>query len=165
MNTVDVELRKKIVFWGLKSSCWWQVYIFWSDFFPPSLLSPIKLRGWVFKALVLLKRLYSVFSRLAGCSILSWIGLLHGNWLPWYAWMYADYDYLYCETYLSDVNTDEGDYELWSYNRCVNPLIPNISMHILHTTPLTFTRVLIWRIFSKIKSFFCCWSSPLFSWP
>ena len=134
MNTVDVELRKKIVFWGLGDQC------ISSDLisFPPSLLSPIKLRGWVFKALVLLKRLYSVFSRLAGCSILSWAGLHHGNWSPWYAWMYADYDYLYCETYLSDVNTDKGGYDLWSYNRCVNPLIPNISMHILHTTPLTF---------------------------
>ena len=87
-------------------------------FLPPP--PPIKLRGWVSKALVLLKRLYSVFSRLAGsrCSILSWAGLLHGNWSPWYAWMYADYDYLCCETYLSDVNTD---YELWSYEQCVNP--------------------------------------------
>ena len=50
--------------------------------------------------------------------------------------MYADYDYLCCETYLSDVNTD---YELWSYEQCVNPLIPNISMHILNSTPLTYS--------------------------
>ena len=160
-----MELRKKIVFWGLKSSCWWQVYIFWSDIFPPLPPFPHQAEGWVFKALVLLKRLYSVFSRLAGCSILSWVGLLHGNWSPWYAWMYVDYDYLCCETYLSDVNTDKGGYDLWSYNRCVNPLIPNISMHILHTTPLTFLRILTWRIFSIIRSFFCWWSSPLFSWP
>ena len=147
-----------MVFWGLGDQC------ISSDLisFPPSLLSPIKLRGWVSKALVLLKRLYSVFSRLAGCSILSCAGLLHGNWSPWYAWMYADYDYLCCETYLSDVNTD---YELWSYEQCVNPLIPNISMHILNSTPLTFPRVLTWRIFSTIKRFFCWWSSPLFSWP
>ena len=149
MNTVDVELRKKMVFWGLGDQC------ISSDLisFPPSLLSPIKLRGWVSKALVLLKRLYSVFSRLAGsrCSILSCAGLLHGNWSPWYAWMYADYDYLCCETYLSDVYTDKGGYDLWSYNRCVNPLIPNISMHILHTTPPTFLRVLTWEFFQKSR--------------
>ena len=36
----------------------------------------------------------------------------------------------------------------------VNPLHPNISMHILHTTLYTFPRVLTRRICSTIKSFF-----------
>ena len=42
---------------------------------------------------------------------------------------------------------------------------PNISLHILHTVPYTFPKVLMRRICFKIQSFSCWWSFPLFSWP
>ena len=45
-----------------------------------------------------------------------------------------------------------------------NPLHPNISIQILHTVLCTFTKVLTGRICLTIKSFFSCWSFPLFSW-
>ena len=38
--------------------------------------------------------------------------------------------------------------------RKMNPLHPNISMHILHTNLYTFSKVLIRRICLIIKSFF-----------
>ena len=47
----------------------------------------------------------------------------------------------------------------------LNPLLPHISMHILHTVLSTFPRVLTRRICSAIMGFFSWWSSPLFSWP
>ena len=47
----------------------------------------------------------------------------------------------------------------------VNPLHPNISIHILHTVLYTFPKVLTRRICLPIKSFFRWWSFPLFSWP
>ena len=37
----------------------------------------------------------------------------------------------------------------------INPLLHNINVHILHTTPKTFPRVLTRRICSTIKRFFC----------
>ena len=46
-----------------------------------------------------------------------------------------------------------------------NPLLTNISMHILHTVLWTFPNVLIRRICSTIQSFFSWWSFSLFSWP
>ena len=46
-----------------------------------------------------------------------------------------------------------------------NPLHLNIRMHILHTVLYTFPKVLKKRICLTIKSFFTCWSFPLFSWP
>ena len=47
----------------------------------------------------------------------------------------------------------------------LNPLHPNINMHILHTVLYTFLVVLTRRIYLKIKSFFSWWSFSLFSWP
>ena len=47
----------------------------------------------------------------------------------------------------------------------LNPLLPHISMHILHTVLSTFPRLLTRRICSAIKGFFSWWSCPLFSWP
>ena len=47
----------------------------------------------------------------------------------------------------------------------LNPLHPNINMHILHTVLYTFLVVLTRRIYLKIKSFFRWWSFSLFSWP
>ena len=46
----------------------------------------------------------------------------------------------------------------------LNPLYPNISMHILHTVIHTFAKRLKRRICVMIKSFFSWWSSPLISW-
>ena len=46
----------------------------------------------------------------------------------------------------------------------INPFYPNISRHILHTVHDTFLVVLTRRICLIIKSFFCWWSFPLFSW-
>ena len=46
----------------------------------------------------------------------------------------------------------------------VNPLHPNISMHILHTVLYTFPKVLTRRICLTIKSFFSLRSVPLFAW-
>ena len=50
---------------------------------------------------------------------------------------------------------------LWLY---LNPLHPNISMHILHTFLYIFTGVMTRRICQTIKSFLSCWSFPLISW-
>ena len=36
---------------------------------------------------------------------------------------------------------------------CINPLHPNIIMHILHTVPYTFSKVLMLRICFIIQSF------------
>ena len=47
----------------------------------------------------------------------------------------------------------------------LNPLHPNISIHIHHTVLCTFTKVLTRRLCLTIKSFFSWWSFPLFSWP
>ena len=48
--------------------------------------------------------------------------------------------------------------------RLVNPLQPNISIHILYTVLCTLTKVLTGRICPTIKSFFSWWSFPLLSW-
>ena len=50
---------------------------------------------------------------------------------------------------------------LWLY---LNPIHPNISMHILHTFLYIFTEVMTRRICQTIKSFLSCWSFPLISW-
>ena len=50
---------------------------------------------------------------------------------------------------------------LWLY---LNPIHPNISMHILHTFLYIFTEVMTRRICQKIKGFFGWWSFPLISW-
>ena len=47
--------------------------------------------------------------------------------------------------------------------RLVNPLQPNITIHILHTVLCTLTKVLTGRICLTIKSFFSWWSFPLLS--
>ena len=47
----------------------------------------------------------------------------------------------------------------------LNPLYPNIIMHILHTVLYTFLMVLTRRIYLKIKSSFSWWSFSLISWP
>ena len=47
----------------------------------------------------------------------------------------------------------------------VNPLHPNISWHVLHTVFITFPKVLTRRTCLTIKSFYCWWSFPFFSWP
>ena len=49
--------------------------------------------------------------------------------------------------------------------RWVNPLHPNISMHILHTVCSTFPKVLTRRNCWTIKGFFSQWLFPVFSWP
>ena len=46
----------------------------------------------------------------------------------------------------------------------IKPFYPNISRHILHTVNDTFLVVLTRRSCLIIKSFFCWWSFPLFSW-
>ena len=68
----------------------------------------------------------------------------------------------------------QGEFVSWSkassvgdhflYSRDLNPLHPNISMHILHTVRYTFPKVLTRRIFLTIKSFFSWWSFPQFLW-
>ena len=45
----------------------------------------------------------------------------------------------------------------------INPLHPNISMHILHTVLNTFPYVLAGRICLTIKRFFSLFLLPLFS--
>ena len=60
------------------------------------------------------------------------------------------------------------DFQYWKYClsvllQCVNPLHPSISMHILHTVLFTFPKALSRRICLTIKSFYSCWSYPLFS--
>ena len=45
-----------------------------------------------------------------------------------------------------------------------NTLHPNISIHILRTVLCTLSNVLTRRTCLTIKSFFCWWSFPLFSW-
>ena len=47
----------------------------------------------------------------------------------------------------------------------LNPLPPDISVHILHTIHHTFPKVLTRRICLIITSCFSWWSFPLFSWP
>ena len=47
----------------------------------------------------------------------------------------------------------------------INPLHPNISMHILFTVLCTLPQLLTRRICLTIKSFFSWWSFPLFSSP
>ena len=49
-------------------------------------------------------------------------------------------------------------------SRPVNPLHPNISLHILHTVLYTFPKVLTRRFCLTTKNFFGLWSFPLFSW-
>ena len=51
-----------------------------------------------------------------------------------------------------------------TWNLFVNPLHPNISMHILHTVLYTFPKRLTRRICFTINSCFSWWSSLLFSW-
>ena len=46
------------------------------------------------------------------------------------------------------------------YNFFLNPLLPNISMHILHTVLYTFPEALTRRICIKIKSFISWGSFP-----
>ena len=53
----------------------------------------------------------------------------------------------------------------WSWAVTVNPVHPNISMHILHTVLYTFPMVLTRRICFKFKSFFSWWLFPIFSRP
>ena len=56
---------------------------------------------------------------------------------------------------------------VWPYTvkHCaINPLHPNISMHILHTDLYTLPKLLTRRIHLTIKSFFSWWSFPLFLW-
>ena len=50
-----------------------------------------------------------------------------------------------------------------SYMLVINPLQPNISMHILHTALYTFPKVLTGRIYWPIKMFLPWWPFPLFS--
>ena len=50
------------------------------------------------------------------------------------------------------------------FGELLNPLDPNIIMHILPTVLHTFSNRLTWRICFTIKSCFSWWSSPLFSW-
>ena len=47
------------------------------------------------------------------------------------------------------------------YKHYVNPLNPNISMHILHTVLHTFPKVLTRRICPTFKRFFSCVSHPI----
>ena len=48
---------------------------------------------------------------------------------------------------------------------CIYSLHPEISIHILQSVLTAFWNVLTRRICLKVKSFFCCWSFSLFSWP
>ena len=47
----------------------------------------------------------------------------------------------------------------------LNPLSPNINMHVLLSVPYVFLMVLVGRICTNIKTFHVWWSLPLFSWP
>ena len=47
----------------------------------------------------------------------------------------------------------------------INPLMPNIDIHILLTILLIFLMLLVGRIWLKIKTFDHGWSFSLFSWP
>ena len=57
------------------------------------------------------------------------------------------------------------DFQLSSLSKSLNPLHLHISMHILHTVLYTFPKVRTRRICLTIKSFFGCWSFPLFLRP
>ena len=57
------------------------------------------------------------------------------------------------------------DFQLSILSKSLNPLHLHISMSILHTVLYTFPKVRTRRICLTIKSFFGCWSFPLFSWP
>ena len=48
--------------------------------------------------------------------------------------------------------------------RSINPLHPNISMHLLSTVLHTFPDVLTRRICLTTEKFFSWWSFPIFSW-
>ena len=47
----------------------------------------------------------------------------------------------------------------------INPLHPNITIHILHILPYKFPKVLTRGICCTIKGFFGWWSFPLVLWP
>ena len=47
----------------------------------------------------------------------------------------------------------------------INPLSPNINMHLLHTVLHTFLMVLLERICSNITTFHLWWSFHSLSWP
>ena len=61
--------------------------------------------------------------------------------------------------------TDGGSQQNSSWSSfLIHPHL-NISLHFLHTVLHTFLKVLTRRICLTIKSFFSCWSFPLFSQP
>ena len=69
-----------------------------------------------------------------------------------------------------EANESKGSRTVWAkktfnslYPLEIDPLHPNISVHILHTVLCTFPKVLTRRICLTIKSFFSWWSFPLFS--
>ena len=67
-----------------------------------------------------------------------------------------------CSSYMNTTHFAIFEKECKSF---INPLHPKISLYILHTALYTFPKVLTERICLPIKSFFCWWSFPLFSWP
>ena len=66
---------------------------------------------------------------------------------------------------MSSPNGEETWAVKWTAYAQHNPLHPNISINILHTVLSTFPKVITRRICLTIRSFFCQWSFPLFSWP
>ena len=68
---------------------------------------------------------------------------------------------------MTNANTSYVDnwMEVAKMKDLIYPLDPDVIMYILHTVLYTFPKVLTRRFSLLIKSFFCWWSFPLFSWP
>ena len=66
----------------------------------------------------------------------------------------------------SSIVTNRSFYKLAPvFPLSLNPLIPNISMYILHAALQTFSTVMMRRICYTIKTSVTCWSLPFFSEP
>ena len=72
------------------------------------------------------------------------------------SFIYFSFTYFFNFWWLNQAKTDV---------KIINPLHPNISMHILHSVLNTFPKVLTRRICLTIESFFRWWLFPLFWWP
>ena len=101
----------------------------------------------------------------------SWITSLFRGLIYIYIFFFFTYSYLELATLVTNSNQfcslDFTAWTFWSVSQkqdsVVNPFHPNISMHILHTVPYTFSKMLMRRICFVIQSFFGWWPFPLFS--
>ena len=84
----------------------------------------------------------------------------------WKSWKrrITNHSFLLCWKYSVTWNCLH-DFQLSGLSKSCNPLHLHIIMSILHTVLYTFPKVRTRRICLTIKSFFGCWSFPLFSWP